>query len=380
MSEQEKVQFYKKTWFIILTLIFFFPVGLYLMWVHTDWNRKAKWVITAIVALFAFSTLFGEDDTSNEIADSGNEQVASEESESEEAVPAEEEPEATEEEPIEVPVAAEEEPAEEDTSSNRDVIAIAEEQDYVIEASLIDGLYTASIDREVQNFEPADEEHYKIQMEHHGGLLGSKNPDRIAEVINNIKEENADYDYLVFEIIRTDNDEEVPERWLFARFNQEQAESLLSEEEVNDDVVESTADAFVEGGQADVGFEETVIGVNEEIHFSEFTLTVDDVEIIDGDAVINMMFRNDSFSDGLTFSQSLGMDVYQDDELLEETSGEYKDNLGSNRGVFYDHDQGIESPIDLSYGLVDEEKPLRIVLVPMLYEFEDNEEITIELN
>src|SRR5699024_10587721 len=122
---------------------------------------------------------------------------------------------------------------------------------------------------------------YKIQMEHHGGLLGSKNPDRIAEVINNIKEENADYDYLVFEIIRTDNDEEVPERWLFARFNQEQAESLLSEEEVNDDVVESTADAFVEGGQADVGFEETVIGVNEEIHFSEFTLTVDDVEIID---------------------------------------------------------------------------------------------------
>src|SRR5699024_2816398 len=123
----------------------------YLMWVHTDWNRKAKWVITAIVALFAFSTLFGEDDTSNEIADSGNEQVASEESESEEAVPAEEEPEATEEEPIEVPVAAEEEPAEEDTSSNRDVIAIAEEQDYVIEASLIDGLYTASIDREVQN-------------------------------------------------------------------------------------------------------------------------------------------------------------------------------------------------------------------------------------
>src|SRR5699024_9072307 len=155
-----------------------------------------------------------------------------------------------------------------------DVITIAEEQDYVIEASLIDNTYAASIDREVQNFDPADENHYRIQMDHHGGFLGSNNLDRITELIENITEENAEYDYLVFEILRTDNDEEDPDRWIFARFNQEQAENLLNEEEVDDDTFESIADAFVEGGQADTGFNETVIGVNEEVSFSEFTITV----------------------------------------------------------------------------------------------------------
>lgn len=40
----------QKTWFIILLLIVFFPVGLYLMW-RSSWNRIVKIVLTIIIAV-----------------------------------------------------------------------------------------------------------------------------------------------------------------------------------------------------------------------------------------------------------------------------------------------------------------------------------------
>lgn len=47
----------KKKWYqgnlgIIILLILFFPVGLYLMWKHANWNKTAKWVVTGIFAFF----------------------------------------------------------------------------------------------------------------------------------------------------------------------------------------------------------------------------------------------------------------------------------------------------------------------------------------
>jgi hypothetical protein len=44
-------KWYHKTWGIIALLILFFPAGLYLMWRHTNWNKRVKWGITGFFAL-----------------------------------------------------------------------------------------------------------------------------------------------------------------------------------------------------------------------------------------------------------------------------------------------------------------------------------------
>ncbi|RJR26797.1 hypothetical protein C4561_03375 [candidate division WWE3 bacterium] len=44
----------KKSWYenpgcISLLLVFFFPLGLLLMWVYTNWDKKIKWAVTLII-------------------------------------------------------------------------------------------------------------------------------------------------------------------------------------------------------------------------------------------------------------------------------------------------------------------------------------------
>ncbi|HDI6744083.1 TPA: calcium-binding protein, partial [Staphylococcus aureus] len=51
MSEKKK--WYKSTWFTVLTLIFFFPVGLFLMWKYMKWKRWVKILITVLIAIIA---------------------------------------------------------------------------------------------------------------------------------------------------------------------------------------------------------------------------------------------------------------------------------------------------------------------------------------
>lgn len=64
--EKEKV--YQKTWFTILFLILFFPVGLFTMWKYKKFNKVARIIISAIFALAVISSFFGSDsdtDSSN---------------------------------------------------------------------------------------------------------------------------------------------------------------------------------------------------------------------------------------------------------------------------------------------------------------------------
>lgn len=44
-------KFYEKDWFIILSLVVFFPVGLYLMWKRSEWKRGIKVWVTVVVAM-----------------------------------------------------------------------------------------------------------------------------------------------------------------------------------------------------------------------------------------------------------------------------------------------------------------------------------------
>lgn len=58
-------KFYEKTWFIVLMLILFFPVGLVLVWTNKHWGQKGKIIATVIVAVVLLLGLLGNggDDT-----------------------------------------------------------------------------------------------------------------------------------------------------------------------------------------------------------------------------------------------------------------------------------------------------------------------------
>jgi uncharacterized membrane protein len=57
-------KFYQKTWFIVLSLIFFFPVGIYLMWKYTSWSKKAKSIATVVVLIYGLIIILSDEDTS----------------------------------------------------------------------------------------------------------------------------------------------------------------------------------------------------------------------------------------------------------------------------------------------------------------------------
>ena len=111
MEENQKVPFYKKTWFIILALILFFPLGLVLMWIFSGWNKVPKWIVAGVFAIFIMASAFSDPE---EIDDS----VASEDKSTEEQAesPMEEEP-VEEEESIE----DETEPVEEESTEKESV-------------------------------------------------------------------------------------------------------------------------------------------------------------------------------------------------------------------------------------------------------------------
>lgn len=51
------MKWYQKTWAIILFLIIFFPVGLFLMWRYSSWNKTVKGVVTGFFVLIVISNI-----------------------------------------------------------------------------------------------------------------------------------------------------------------------------------------------------------------------------------------------------------------------------------------------------------------------------------
>lgn len=60
MDQEPKDQtkkWYKTTGGTIALLIFFFPIGVYLMWKYTSWNKIVKWIITAIFVFILLTSV-----------------------------------------------------------------------------------------------------------------------------------------------------------------------------------------------------------------------------------------------------------------------------------------------------------------------------------
>ena len=51
MENQTELKWYQKPNGVIILLIFFFPVGLYLMWKNELWTKQTRWIVTGVLAL-----------------------------------------------------------------------------------------------------------------------------------------------------------------------------------------------------------------------------------------------------------------------------------------------------------------------------------------
>lgn len=56
---------YKRSWGIIIMLIVFFPVGLYLMWKHSSWNKYIKIGVSIIIGIISIAAILGLGDDNN---------------------------------------------------------------------------------------------------------------------------------------------------------------------------------------------------------------------------------------------------------------------------------------------------------------------------
>lgn len=84
---------YQKTWFIILLLVVFWPVGLFLMWKYTNWNKLVKIIITVICvfALISYGIGGSEKETDLQESEGATEVVNEQETETETGIVDEEE-------------------------------------------------------------------------------------------------------------------------------------------------------------------------------------------------------------------------------------------------------------------------------------------------
>ena len=73
MENQTELKWYQKPTGIIILLIFFFPVGLYLMWKNDLWTKQTRWIVTGILAVIVIANA-GNDksNSSNSSSSSSN--------------------------------------------------------------------------------------------------------------------------------------------------------------------------------------------------------------------------------------------------------------------------------------------------------------------
>ncbi|MBE5984662.1 MAG: hypothetical protein E7248_15360 [Paenibacillaceae bacterium] len=75
-NQPKKVPFYQSGWFTILLLIFFFPVGLYLMWRYKKFNMVARVIVSALFVFLMIPAIFGKSKDSGVTANSTKTAVA----------------------------------------------------------------------------------------------------------------------------------------------------------------------------------------------------------------------------------------------------------------------------------------------------------------
>ena len=65
MNNQRK--WYQTNLVIILTLIFIFPIGFILMWLHASWKKPIKILITVLITIIAFAAYSGKGENTSQV-------------------------------------------------------------------------------------------------------------------------------------------------------------------------------------------------------------------------------------------------------------------------------------------------------------------------
>lgn len=116
---------------------------------------------------------------------------------------------------------------------------------------------------------------------------------------------------------------------------------------------------------------EKVIELKEEIPFVDFTAKIQRIKINDDTLTVVLDWTNQSEYEQAHFSLLAGIDVYQDDDILEMTKGEDRLLKRIPKNQF--------DVVDLEYKLKDNETPVRIRIIPT-NEYDEPKETTIEIN
>lgn len=157
--------------------------------------------------------------------------------------------------------------------------------------------------------------------------------------------------------------------------DEEQAEEETTEK-VEDDTETSNNNENQEEQDSSL---DKKIDLENEFLFSDFTIYMDEAHIYEenGEILMELSFDwlNNSFGDDTKFMSAASIDVYQNNELLEETTNAYADTKSD---VHFPNAVGGKWGIDLTYKLTDEDSEVRIVFVP-LNETDDSEELIIEI-
>ncbi len=69
-------KWYTKTAWIVVWLIFFFPVGLFLMWKYASWKTSVKAVVTGLIVVLMITSGGSADKEKSSLADTGGENTA----------------------------------------------------------------------------------------------------------------------------------------------------------------------------------------------------------------------------------------------------------------------------------------------------------------
>ncbi len=77
MENKTELKWHQKTTPVILLLIFFFPVGLYLMWKNEMWSKSTRWIVTGIFAFAVIANANGNKSSNSSNNDSSSTNDAS---------------------------------------------------------------------------------------------------------------------------------------------------------------------------------------------------------------------------------------------------------------------------------------------------------------
>ncbi|MBS4194671.1 DUF5067 domain-containing protein [Lederbergia citri] len=121
------------------------------------------------------------------------------------------------------------------------------------------------------------------------------------------------------------------------------------------------------------------ITVDEKLLFGELTVNFQQVEIKDNKAIITFSWINQAGDGKKFFFALMGIDVMQNDVILDEVSGAYDAANKNTSDVYFHNAEGGEKKVTLEYELKNKEAPINISFTPY-NGIEDSQSLTIDIN